>query len=136
MFICAFHPKNEEISRWKAHINTHNLDWNVLMITDVFLDQKRVNVCEQTVKQQHCLLFTVCSHTFTLFWSRKTSVIVKTFQLSFHMPFVWRSLHFFGKSFLFLFLVFELSVLLFPLTRFYVFTMINFQLMNLVEVPD
>ena len=26
----------------------------------------------------------MCSHTFTLFWSRKTSVIVEIFQLSFH----------------------------------------------------
>ena len=30
-------------------------------------------------------VFTMCSHTFTLFWSRKTSVIIKTFQLSFHV---------------------------------------------------
>ena len=30
------------------------------------------------------VVFTMCSHTSTLFWLRKTSVIVKTFQLSFH----------------------------------------------------
>ena len=30
-------------------------------------------------------VFTMCSHTFTLFWSRKTSVIVKTFQLNLHV---------------------------------------------------
>ena len=30
-------------------------------------------------------IFTVCSHTFSLFWSRKISVIVKTYQLSFYM---------------------------------------------------
>jgi hypothetical protein len=28
-------------------------------------------------------VFTVCSHTFTLFWMRKTFVIVETFYLSF-----------------------------------------------------
>ena len=28
-------------------------------------------------------IFTMCSHTSTLFWSRKTSVIVENFQLSF-----------------------------------------------------
>ena len=36
-------------SKWKAHINTWNINWNVLTITDVFLDQKRVNVCEHMV---------------------------------------------------------------------------------------
>ena len=30
-------------------------------------------------------VFTVCWHTFTLFWLRKTSVIVETFQLSFRV---------------------------------------------------
>ena len=36
----------------------------------------------------------MCSHTLTLFWLRKTSVTVKMFRLSFHVPFVWRSLQF------------------------------------------
>ena len=31
-------------SWWKANINTQKLNWNILTITDVFLDQKRVNV--------------------------------------------------------------------------------------------
>ena len=35
--------------------------------------------------QQIRTVFTVCSHTFTLFWSRKTSVIIETFQLSFRV---------------------------------------------------
>ena len=30
-------------------------------------------------------VFTVCSHTFTLFWLRKTSEIIEMFQLSFHV---------------------------------------------------
>ena len=38
-------PKNEEISGQKSHTNTRKLDLNILMITDAFLDQKRVNVC-------------------------------------------------------------------------------------------
>ena len=42
--------KNEEISGWKAHINTRKLNWNISTITDVFLDQKRVNVCEHMIK--------------------------------------------------------------------------------------
>ena len=28
-------------------------------------------------------IFTVCSHTFTLFWLRKTAVIIKIYQISF-----------------------------------------------------
>ena len=133
---------------------THKLIWNVSTIIDVFLDQKRVNVCEHAVKTAPCesfgkvppewvrdrkrggvtslctalsllppfcfirplelsqnAIFTVCSHTFTLFWSRKTSVIVETFHLSYCVPFIRRSLNFFGKNFLFLFLFFVLSIL-------------------------
>ena len=40
-------PKNEEMSERKSHIQ--KLDRNILMITDAFLDQKRVNVCEHVV---------------------------------------------------------------------------------------
>jgi hypothetical protein len=36
-------------------------------------------------KSTQILVITVCSHTFTLFSSRKISVIVETFQLSFRM---------------------------------------------------
>ena len=92
--------KNEEISGQKAHTNIRKFNWNVSIIIDIFLDQKRVHVC---------------SHTFTLFWSRKTSVIVKRFQLNFCVCvcvlFTRRSLYFFSKSYLFLFLFFVLSVL-------------------------
>ena len=45
-----------------------------------------------------------------LFWLRKTSLSVKTYQLSFSelffVSFIWRALHFFSKSFPFLFLFF------------------------------
>ena len=40
--------KNEEISGGKAHTNAQKLIRNILMVTDVFLNQKRVNVCEHT----------------------------------------------------------------------------------------
>ena len=36
-------------------------------------------------KQSHSAIFTVYSHTFTLIWLRKTSVIIKTFQWSFSL---------------------------------------------------
>ena len=90
------YQKNEEISGWKAHTNTLKLNWNILRITDVFLNQKRVNVYEHRVKEKlsHGAAFTMCSHTFTILLLRKTSVIVSIFHLIFCVPFVWRSLHF------------------------------------------
>ena len=42
--------KIEEISRGKTHTKTRKLIQNILMITDFFLDQKRVNFCEHTIK--------------------------------------------------------------------------------------
>ena len=64
-------------------------------------------------------IFTVCSHTFTLFLSRKTSVIVKILQISFVclcVPFLRRSLHFSVRVYplLFHFFVICTSVLAFP----------------------
>ena len=43
-------PKIEEISNGKAHTNSRKLIWNILMVTDVFLNQKKVNVCEHMAK--------------------------------------------------------------------------------------
>ena len=43
-------PKIEEISGGKAHTNTRKLIRNISTVTDVFLNQKRVNVCEHMVK--------------------------------------------------------------------------------------
>ena len=42
--------KNQEISRGKAQTNARKLIENIFMVTEVFLNQKRVNVCEHTVK--------------------------------------------------------------------------------------
>ena len=50
-------------------------------------------------------VFNECLHTFTLFLSRKTSVIVETFQWSLCVAFIRRSLYFFSKSFLFFYLM-------------------------------
>ena len=66
---------------------------------------------EHTERWNHMIMWwhlSVCSHIFILFWLRKTSVTVETYQLSFHVfifPFIWRPICFFGKSFLFLFLI-------------------------------
>jgi hypothetical protein len=40
----------EEISRGKVHINTWKLDQNISTVIEVFLNQKRVNVCEHMTK--------------------------------------------------------------------------------------
>ena len=42
--------RNEEFSGGKAHTNTWKLIRNILTVTNVFLNQKRVNVCEHMVK--------------------------------------------------------------------------------------
>jgi hypothetical protein len=36
--------------RGKEYTNIQKLNQNILMITDVFLNQKRVNACEHTAK--------------------------------------------------------------------------------------
>ena len=51
-------------------------NWNILTITDVFLDQK--SECMWTHGKDGTIL---CSHTFTLFWLRTTSVIFGTLWL-------------------------------------------------------
>ena len=57
------YQKNEEIYRQKAHTNTWKLSLNVSTIIDIFLDQKRVNVCEDTVKTAPRRVFT---HIYSL----------------------------------------------------------------------
>ena len=41
--------KIEEILRWKAHINTWQLHWNISTDTDLFFNQNRLNVCEASM---------------------------------------------------------------------------------------
>ena len=96
--------KHEEISGRKAH--TKNTEaWLKCFDNHRCLSQSEESKCIWTCGS----IFTMCSRTFTLLWLRKTSVIVEMFQLSFCVfcvPFVQRSLHIFGKNFLFLFLFF------------------------------
>ena len=67
-------------------------------------------------KLLHSAIFTVCSHTFTLFWLRKTSVIIEIYQMSFCVPFLRRSLHFSVWVFPFFFPFFVLII-----TRLFLF---------------
>ena len=119
--------KNEEISRQKAHTNTWKLNWNVLTIPNVFLNQKRVNVCEHMVKKaphesfpvsyplwwhfSNTLMWCRLFHVFTYFYSLliekdicdRRNISIKLLCV----PFVRRSLHFLVRvssffSFLFL----------------------------------
>ena len=47
-------PKNEELSRGKSHTKTWKLIRNIVAITDVLLNQKRVDVCKHMVKITSC----------------------------------------------------------------------------------
>ena len=103
------------LKNWRDHHRTgiRKLNRNILMVTVVFLNQKRVNVCEHTTKMASLISFQIslhpslsqpplvapfikslvtpsllCSHTFTLFWLRKTAMPVKIFRLSFCVFFV------------------------------------------------
>ena len=71
----------------------HTETWAISAITDAFLDQKRVNVCEHVVKwailpHVHIHLLSsdseshLWSHTFTFFWLREASVIAEISQVS------------------------------------------------------
>ena len=40
----------------KGTHNTWKLNRNILMVTDIFFNQKRVNVCEHTTKMAHQVL--------------------------------------------------------------------------------
>ena len=93
--------------------------------SNVFLKEKKVNLCEHTVKTPSqesfwmvpkiCdAIFTVCLHTFILFWLRKTSVIVEIFKIRFHVfvcAFFLEISSIFSKSFHFPFPYFVFSVL-------------------------
>ena len=112
--------KTEEISGRKAHTNTPKLNWNVLTITDVFLNQMRVNLFEHMVKTGPCESFEKlvalfknshmavslpCVHIHLLSSDRERHMIVEISQLSTRV-FVRRSFHFPVRVFPFFFLFF------------------------------
>ena len=112
---------------------TQKLNWNVLTIIDVFLNQKRVNTCDHTVKEFFLLIlmfifpltwthfqklssdaiFVVCSQTFTLFWLIKTALPVKISRYSFRVPILQWSLHFLVRVFTFLSLILLIAIMLY-----------------------
>ena len=59
--------KIEEVSGGKAH--TQKLIWNILTITDVFLNQKRIKVCEHMIKMVSWekIIFILCNLLLFLF---------------------------------------------------------------------
>ena len=64
-------PKIEEISNGKAHTNTRKLIWNILMVTDVFLNQ--------IVK-----IFQISLHVFVCAFPLEiSSIFGKSFSISF-----------------------------------------------------
>jgi hypothetical protein len=109
--------KNEEITRRKTHINTRKLNWNVSTITDVFLNQKRVNACEHTVtmaSRNHVFIMVPslpCVHIHFLSSDRERHLWSSNISVKFPCVYVClssRNLFIFSVrvSFLFLFIFF------------------------------
>jgi hypothetical protein len=102
--------------------NTWKLNWNVLTITAVILNLKRVNVCEQMVKTAPRTTVTWCCphHVFSYIYSlliEKDICDHQKFSVKFlcvYMSFIRRSFHFLGKSVLFffppIFVLFQFSI--------------------------
>ena len=72
--------KGEGVERMEGKLNGNHL---CLDDTSPFLTHTHSG--STYPKLSYGTVFTMCSHTFTLFWLRKTSVIVKIFQLSFRV---------------------------------------------------
>ena len=73
------------ISGWKAHINTRKLHWNVLRITDIFLNQKRAYLLlssdwQKTLKREECDTYLI--HIFRHRWSRENPAKRSNMELS------------------------------------------------------
>ena len=85
--------RNDEISGGHSQINTRKIKLYVSTLTEIFLNQKILNICEHTVK-----MAPRDSHIYSLLI--ETSVSVEICQLSFHVficACVFVLLHFFGK---------------------------------------
>ena len=80
------------IHRWWMYTNT----------------QKNIAPHDSFTSLSHSTIFTLYSHIFTLFQFTNTFVSVETYhyylRALLYVSFIWRSLHFFNKSYLFLFL--------------------------------
>ena len=63
--------------------SSHQVTSNPLII--MWINKFRLSKLSDCVRMSCGIVFTVCSHMFTLFWLRKTSAIVETFQLNFHV---------------------------------------------------
>ena len=68
------YQKNKEISRWEVQLNTWRLNWYISTLSEVFLNQKRINVFEQTAKWHHMTNI----YTFTLSDSK---ILLQTFRV-------------------------------------------------------
>ena len=116
-------PKIEEISDEKAHKNTRKLIQNISTITYIFLNQKRVNVCEHMTKIASLECFggafqklSLC-HVFTYIHSlliEKDLCDCQNLKISFRVfvcAFPSEIYSIFGKSFPFPFPYFVLFIL-------------------------
>ena len=94
-FPVATHTKSHQLpfnSCWDVCV-LHNLPPNTNHITRYHLELSYQfsapsnflsrNPLVALFENSHNAIFTMCSHTFTLFWSRNISVIVEIFQITF-----------------------------------------------------
>ena len=51
---------SDESAHEQKHKRKHTETWDISAITDAFVDQKRVNVCEQAVKWHHVSVYERC----------------------------------------------------------------------------
>ena len=69
----------------RAHTNTQKLIWNISVITDAFLDQKKVNVCEHAVMMApvlpSCLATPLVALFITLTWGHHYHVSMYIYSL-------------------------------------------------------
>ena len=105
---------------WRDHwrIDTQKLYWDISTGKAVFINQKRVNVCEHMTKMASLAsdaIFVVCSQTFTLFLLIKAAMPLEISRYSFCVfscacPSVISSIS--GKSFHFPFPYFAILIFL------------------------
>ena len=103
--------------RWNADINTQKLNWNVLTITDFFLDQKRVNVCEYTWCHLYCAFTQFYSLLFEKrsLWVSKVSVKFLCVYLCFSCGYLF--IFFFRWEFPLFIHIFQFSFYFFVLNK-------------------
>ena len=65
-----------------THVHKHMKIWNILVITDAFLNQKRENVCEHMVKMMWHHLYRIFTYIYSLLIEKCICDHQNSFQVS------------------------------------------------------